>query len=79
MPADQARIAERTTALVDIWRRVLGDAELDENTDLFDHGGTSLHVLDIVGHVYDDLGVDVRLRQVFENPSPRALAPLLDD
>ncbi|WP_394617100.1 acyl carrier protein [Lentzea sp. JNUCC 0626] len=65
-------------ALTAIWRQVLRNDDLDENSDLFEHGGTSLHVLQIVGAIYDGLGLDVRPRHVFLHASPQGLATYLE-
>jgi Phosphopantetheine attachment site len=70
---------DRTAALTEIWRDVLNREDVDETSDLFEIGGTSLHVLQIVGQIYDVLGVDVRLRMVFEHASPRSLSAFLGD
>lgn len=74
----QYRDAEkRAAALTEIWRRVLEKPDLDQNSDLFDHGGSSLHVLQIAGEVYDTLGAHVMLRNVFRNTSPQRLSDFL--
>lgn len=64
-------------ALTDIWRSVLDQTGLTEDSDIFEHGGNSLHALQIVGEVHDRLGRKVTLRQVFEHGSPRRLAAFL--
>jgi len=77
MKAQYHSAEERAAALTEIWRQVLGKPDLDESSDLFDHGGSSLHVLQIVGEVHDRLGANVKLRNVFRNPSPVLLADFL--
>lgn len=67
------------TTLTEIWRQVLGKPELDENSDIFQCGGSSMHVLQITGHIYDTLGLNVELRDAFAHSSPRRLADFLDD
>jgi hypothetical protein len=69
--------ADRTAALVGIWREVLNVEDLDENSDLFEVGGTSMHVLQIVGQVYDLMEVDVRLRMIFKHTTPKGLSEFL--
>ena len=71
--------ADRTAALIGIWREVLNREDLDENSDLFEVGGTSMHVLQIVGQVYDVFEADLRLRQVFEHASPKSLSAFLSE
>ena len=70
--------SDRVAALTEIWRSVLGNPALDGNSDLFENRGSSLHVLQITGRLYDTLGMDVSLRDVFSHPSPRSLAEFLD-
>ena len=69
---------DRAAALTGIWRAVLGDPRLDENSDLFENRGSSLHVLQITAQIYDALGLDVSLRDVFSHPSPQSLADFLN-
>jgi Phosphopantetheine attachment site len=69
---------DRVAALTEIWRTVLGNPDLDDNSDLFENRGSSLHVLQITAQIYDVLGMDVSLRDVFSHPSPRSLSDLLD-
>lgn len=71
--------SDRVAALTEIWRTVLGNPALDGNSDLFENRGSSLHVLQITGEVYDALGIDVSLRDVFSHPSPRSLSDFLAD
>jgi len=73
--ADNA--ADRVAALVQIWRDVLDKPTLGEESDIFENGGTSLHVLQIAGRIYDDLELDVQLRDVFTHASPRSLVNCL--
>ncbi|WP_052850407.1 acyl carrier protein [Streptomyces avicenniae] len=77
MKAEYQNEADRTAALMGIWREVLNPEELDENSDLFEAGGTSMHVLQIVGQVSDVMGVDLRLRQIFEHATPKSLSVFL--
>jgi Phosphopantetheine attachment site len=69
---------ERVVALTEIWRRVLGNPDLDENSDLIENDGTSLHVLQIADEIHRVLGIDVKLRDVFFHTSPRSLSDFLD-
>lgn len=77
MKPQQKDAADRA-ALTAIWRQVLRNDDVDENSDLFEHGGTSLHVLQIVGAIYDSLGLDIRPRHVFLHASPQGLATFLE-
>ncbi|RSN09539.1 peptide synthetase Nrp (peptide synthase) [Nonomuraea sp. WAC 01424] len=77
MKAEYEKEADRTAALVEIWREVLSPQDLDENSDLFEAGGTSMQVLEIVGRVSEVMDVDVRLRQIFEHTTPKSLSVFL--
>ncbi|MFI7136087.1 acyl carrier protein [Nonomuraea sp. NPDC050153] len=77
MKAEYENEADRTAALIEIWREVLGPENLDENSDLFEAGGTSMQVLQIVGRVSEVMEADVRLRQVFEHATPKSLSVFL--
>ncbi|MEJ8670455.1 MULTISPECIES: acyl carrier protein [unclassified Streptomyces] len=79
MKTEYQNVSDRTAALTEIWREVLGKEDLDETSDLLDSGGTSLHLLQIVGKVYDVLGVDVRLRDLFTHASPQSLSAFIDN
>jgi acyl carrier protein len=71
-------MSERTETLTDIWRQVLGNPNLDEDSDYFDSGGTSLHVLQIIGEIHRTFGVEVKLREIFFHASPRSVSELLE-
>jgi hypothetical protein len=77
LPRQQA--PDRVAALTEIWRQVLGDPDLDENSDLFENNGTSLHVLQITGEIHNILDVDVKLRDVFRHSSPRSLSDFIGE
>lgn len=77
MESQQQNASDSMAALAEIWRQVLGDPNLDEDSDFFEHGGSSLHVLQIVGQIYDTLGVDIKLRHVFAHATPRSLSEFL--
>ncbi|MEQ4718022.1 acyl carrier protein [Nonomuraea sp. B19D2] len=77
MKAEYENEADRTTALIEIWREVLSPQHLDENSDLFEAGGTSMQVLEIIGRVSEVMDVDVRLRQIFEHTTPKSLSVFL--
>ncbi|MGQ4464647.1 acyl carrier protein [Streptomyces violaceoruber] len=78
MKIEYQNLSDRTAALTEIWREVLGKEDLDETSDLLDNGGTSMQALRIVGKIYDVLGVDVRLRDVFAHASPQSLSEFIE-
>ncbi|WP_394823561.1 SDR family NAD(P)-dependent oxidoreductase [Pendulispora albinea] len=59
------------------WQQVLGVERIGVDDNFFDLGGNSLSWLKVVGHLKEELGVDVPLTSVFEAPSVAALAVLL--
>ncbi|MFK0174304.1 phosphopantetheine-binding protein [Streptomyces sp. NPDC090306] len=72
-------VPERVAALTEIWRQVLEDPSLDENAEIFNNGGSSMHVLQIAGQIYEVLGADVRLRHIFTNGSPSRLSAFMEN
>ncbi|MFD4998669.1 acyl carrier protein [Streptomyces buecherae] len=77
MKIEYRNISDRTAALTEIWCEVL-EEDLDETSDLFENGATSLHVLKIIGRVYDVLGADIRPREVFTHASPQSLSAYIE-
>jgi aryl carrier-like protein len=55
-------------ALADIWRDVIGCAEVGRDDDFFDLGGHSLTAMKLTARVWRDLGVEVSLDVVFDRP-----------
>ncbi|MEV0217116.1 phosphopantetheine-binding protein [Micromonospora sp. NPDC050695] len=78
MKTEYQHVSDRTAALTEIWREVLGREDVDESSDLVENGSTSLQLLQIVGKIYDVLGVDVRLRDLFTHASPQTLSAFID-
>lgn len=68
---------DQAPALTKIWRDALDKPGLDEDSDVFENGATSLHVLQVAGQIYQQLGTNVSLRDVFTHTTPRSLATLL--
>lgn len=64
--------------LVQIWRELLGVPEIGLDEDFFDLGGHSLMATQFVVQVAHDLGAEIPLRLVFEEPTIRVLAEEVD-
>jgi hypothetical protein len=61
-------------ALASIWREVLGVDRVGIDDDFFDLGGHSLLAVGMLARVYDMLGLELYLGQVFETATLRELA-----
>lgn len=78
-PTEQAEEPATPTeaAVCDTWASVLRlDHRPGANTNFFDLGGHSLHATQVMARLRDRFGVDLPLRTLFENPTPRELAAL---
>lgn len=71
MLADLRSQAEHTVAVV--WREVLGTAEIGLDDNIFDLGGTSIHVVQALGMLRDRLDVPVTVLDMFKYPTIRSL------
>ncbi|WP_051731893.1 hybrid non-ribosomal peptide synthetase/type I polyketide synthase [Kitasatospora phosalacinea] len=67
---------ERTLAAV--WEEVLEVAPVGVDDGFFELGGTSLRAGAVVARLHAEAGVRIRVVQLFENPTVRALAAALD-
>ncbi|MET9444038.1 amino acid adenylation domain-containing protein [Streptomyces sp. NPDC006610] len=66
-------------AVIDTWASVLRlDRRLGATSDFFELGGHSLHATQVMARLRDRYRVDLPLRTLFENPTPRALASLIE-
>jgi amino acid adenylation domain-containing protein len=69
-----ARPDELTTTLLELWRDLLGREDLDVDSNFFTSGGHSLLGAQLLKQVEDTLGVVLRLADLFDAPTPAALA-----
>jgi hypothetical protein len=67
--------AEHTAAAV--WREVLGIAEIGLDDNIFDLGGTSLHVVQALVSLRDRLGASLTVLDMFQHPTIRSLVHFL--
>jgi amino acid adenylation domain-containing protein len=61
-------------ALARIWGSLLGVERVGVNDNFFELGGHSLQGMRLVSHVRDALGVELRVRSIFEHPTLAGLA-----
>jgi len=65
-------------AVLDIFRFVLGCADIGRSDDFFDRGGDSLLAVTVLASVADELGVDVPVESFMANPTVEGLATLVE-
>ncbi|MEI9425798.1 amino acid adenylation domain-containing protein [Mesorhizobium sp. Cs1299R1N1] len=61
-------------ALAEIWKDVLKLDSVDIDDNFFDVGGHSMAVVQVQARIYDRLGIDCKILDVFEHPTIRTLA-----
>ena len=65
--------------LADVWRELLGVAELGREDNFFELGGNSLLATQIVTRVREAFAIELPLRRLFEQPTIAGLAASLDE
>lgn len=65
-------------AVLDIFRFVLGCADVGRSDDFFDRGGDSLLAIAVLASVADELGVDVPVESFMASPTVEGLAALVE-
>ncbi|MBV9926801.1 MAG: amino acid adenylation domain-containing protein [Acidobacteria bacterium] len=65
-------------ALAKIWSEVLGVGRVGVEDNFFELGGHSLLATQVVSRVHRDLGVELRLRSLFESPTLSGLAACVE-
>ncbi|WP_143329023.1 non-ribosomal peptide synthetase, partial [Clostridium puniceum] len=63
--------------LVEIWERVLGRIHIGINDNYFDLGGHSLKATVITAQIKKELGFEVKVRELFENPTIKTLSGVI--
>jgi amino acid adenylation domain-containing protein len=85
LPAPAAATGDRRPrtpvedVLCDVFRRILGVAEVGVDDNFFALGGHSLAAVSLTAQIRSTLGVEIGLRTVFTSPTPAALARLVAD
>jgi acyl carrier protein len=66
-----------TEAVIRSWQSVLGH-EVGPDEDLFQElSASSLEILELLEAMSEDFGVHLTVNQLYDNPTPRALAKVL--
>ncbi|WP_051947941.1 non-ribosomal peptide synthetase [Streptomyces scabiei] len=74
-----ARSADSTIdRLVELWREVLEGQDLGIDTNFFESGATSIHLVRVQRRVTEEFGREVSVVDMFDGPTIRHLAELLD-
>lgn len=73
VPPDNA--TEKT--LLEVWKEILGDRELSTDESFLRSGGNSLGIMRLVGRIFNDFKVRVSLNDIFNNPTIRQQARLI--
>ncbi|MEU8924837.1 amino acid adenylation domain-containing protein [Kitasatospora sp. NPDC048545] len=66
---------ERLTAL---WREVMDGAEVDVDTNFFEAGANSIHLVRVQRRIAEDFGRELSVVEMFDRPTIRHLAELLE-
>jgi phthiocerol/phenolphthiocerol synthesis type-I polyketide synthase E len=68
----------RSTLIADIWRELLGLAQVGANDNFFELGGHSLLAIQVVSRLRQALSRDIPVRMMFDHPTVAALHAALD-
>ncbi len=73
---DRARTVEEE--VTQLWAEMLGEPDAGPDADFFRLGGDSLTAVQLMSRLRERLGVAVTIADLFEHPTPRGLASMLD-
>jgi non-ribosomal peptide synthetase component F len=73
-PADDDPLC---AGLIELWRGVLPDTEVTARTHFFESGGHSLAAAVLADRIQELTGASLELKEIFEHPTPAALAARL--
>lgn len=64
--------------MLEVWRAVFVDAEVDEDSDFFDLGGNSMHAVTLIARIQRDFGAELPFVAVWDAGTPRRMAQLIE-
>ncbi|MCC8250844.1 phosphopantetheine-binding protein [Saccharothrix luteola] len=67
------------TTVLEVFRDVLKNSELGEDTDFFEAGGDSLLAIDAIQRIGEDVGLDLDPVVIFMYPTPASCAGAVAD
>ncbi|WP_103348668.1 non-ribosomal peptide synthetase [Amycolatopsis sp. CA-128772] len=76
-PADGLPLSETEAAVAEILREIIGVPSIATDVSFFRQGGNSLSAAQLCSRISRDLGVKLRISQVFEAPTVRGVAGLI--
>ncbi|MFD3698352.1 amino acid adenylation domain-containing protein [Streptomyces sp. NPDC058646] len=68
-----------TGLLVRLWHEVLGEESIGLDTNFFELGANSIHLVRVQRRISEEFGREVPVLELFERPTIRSLAALLDE
>ncbi|MEV7913242.1 amino acid adenylation domain-containing protein [Streptomyces griseus] len=77
--AGRAPATPQERVLAELFGEVLGLGDVGADDSFFDRGGNSLAANRLVARIRGELGVEIPIRAVFDEPTPAALALLLTE
>lgn len=71
-------MADIKTEITNIWKQLFNTADIDDDSNFFILGGTSLHAVKFISMLYKNTGTVIDVQSVFEYPCIGELAEILD-
>lgn len=65
------------TKIEEIWSRVLGIKSISKKVSFFEIGGNSLKAIQIIGRLYKEFGILIKINEIFTNQSIEQLAAFI--
>jgi acyl carrier protein len=75
--ASESQANSLLAAITSAFGMVLGEEEINEETNFFLAGGHSLLALQVIGQIREEQRLEIGLLDLFEAPTPRLLATRL--